>query len=204
MRIDLDDLVRPARAPRVTVDDVRPIVQEDLSVLQEARGSEAPPLKRLRYKHHSLARALADGLSETEAGLVAGYDSNYVSILKQDPAFRDLVAFYRGEHAQAYDAVHATVAGLSLKAAEELDRRLEEEPHKLGAAFLKDLMVVGLDRTGHGPTQTQVQRVELNFAQRLEEARKRAQFTLPAAYGRGGLPHAPDTVDADFEVLGDD
>jgi hypothetical protein len=196
MELRLEDLVRPPRAEPLVVEDVRPIARDDLAGLTEARGSEAPPIKKLRYKHHSLARALADGLSEREAGLVAGYTLSRVSILKNDPAFKDLITFYQGQHRDYRDIVQEKNSQVTLAALEELDTRLssKEQRKKIGTSLLSDIATRGLDRMGYGPQTRQNVTVDLNFATRLEGARKRIGQE-PEGQRR------PDTLDADFEVV---
>src|ERR1700735_5036318 len=76
------------------VDDLRLLKREDLHLLTEARPMR--PLDSLRDNHHRIARAVASGIPNGEVAALCGISYNRVSSLKQDPAFNELVAHYRG------------------------------------------------------------------------------------------------------------
>jgi hypothetical protein len=61
-----------------------------------------PTVQRLRDTHHGLARALAAGHTQVEAGRIAGYTATRVHMLMQDPAFQELVASYRAVNDEAF------------------------------------------------------------------------------------------------------
>lgn len=172
------DIIRTtgrAQAAPPTMEPLGEIAVSDLALLSEEKGSRPPPLKRLRDRHHALARVLASGKSEAEAAAIVGYDISRVSILKNDPAFNELLEFYRADVNRAYASMHEQLAGLSLDAVTELRERLEEAPEKLSVAQLVELTKMGADRTGFGPSQKVEQNVNINLASRLEEARRRVR-----------------------------
>lgn len=155
---------------------VRELDECDIVLLQEDRGSVAPPLKRLSERHHALARCLASGMSDSEAAITCGYVASRVSILKADPAFIELLAFYRQSVDGKYLDMHGVLAGLSLDAAMELRERLEldisADEKKISVGQLMELTKLGADRTGFGPQSSQLN-VNVDMAGRLQAARER-------------------------------
>lgn len=165
------------RATRpLTAVQVRPLDECDLALLGEEKGTKPTPLKRLSERHHALARCLASGMSEGEAAITCGYVGSRVSVLKADPAFQELLAFYRQGVEGKYLDMHGVLAGLSLDAAVELRERLEADMQAdektLSTGQLIELTKLGADRTGFGPQSSQVN-VNVDLAGRLQAARER-------------------------------
>jgi hypothetical protein len=178
MGLDLDiaAIQRPGRRPAPLHGSVvRTLAPEDLRLLSEARGIEAPPLQRITERHHALARALASGLSEGEAAALVGYDQSRVSILKGTPAFRELLELYRERKDAEFAEMHSMLAGLSKDAALELRARLEDNPEQLSVGQLLQTLQLTADRTGFGPTSKQETTVRIDLSARLEAARARAR-----------------------------
>ena len=171
------------RATRdVTSTFVRELEPSDLVLLREEKGSKTSPLKRLSERHHALARNLAGGMAPGEAALMCGYVATRVSILLDDPAFRELVAFYRRDVNAQYRDLHQRLSGLALDAAEELAERLEEEPEKISVGQLMELTKMGADRTGFGPQSSSTNiNVNVDLAARLQRARERVDQRRLAA-----------------------
>lgn len=155
---------------------VRELDATDIALLQEEKGSKAAPLKRLSERHHALARCLASGMEPGEAAFTCGYVPSRVSILQADPAFQELLAFYRQSVETKYLDMHGVLAGLSIDAAMELRERLETDieadEKKISVTQLMELVKVGADRTGFGPQSSQVN-VNVDLAGRLQAARER-------------------------------
>lgn len=155
---------------------VREIDACDIALLGEEKGSKAPALKRLSERHHALARCLASGMEESAAAVTCGYVLSRVSILKADPAFQELLAFYRADVSSKYLDMHGVLAGLSLDAAMELRERLEidieADEKKISVTQLMELTKLGADRTGFGPQSSQLN-VNVDLAGRLQAARER-------------------------------
>lgn len=171
---------RGRAAKPVTATVVRPLDETDLVLLQEEKGSTAPALKRLSDRHHSLARCLASGMSEGDAAIHCGYVLSRVSILKADPAFQELLSFYREDVNAIYRDVHEELSGLARDAAVELHARLEDDMQadagekKINVNQLLEIAKMGADRTGHGPQSATLNtNVNIDLAGRLEAARKR-------------------------------
>lgn len=161
-----------ASVPLVTR-EVRELVPEDIALLGDERGIKPLPIKRISERHHALARALASGTPSGEAAIVVGLTPSRVSILLDDPSFKELVAFYRTKVEAQYIGMHEVLAGLSKDAALELQRRLEEEPDDLTVNALVEITKMGSDRTGFGPKSTQDVNVNVGLSARLQEARER-------------------------------
>lgn len=178
MAMPFPEIIRTTgRAARVvSAVQVRELDSADIALLAEEKGSKAAPLKRLSERHHSLARCLASGMAEGDAAINCGYVPSRVSILKADPAFQELLAFYRHDVNSKYLDMHGVLAGMSLDAAMELRDRLESdieaEEKKISVGQLLELVKVGADRTGFGPQSSQVN-VNVDLAGRLQAARER-------------------------------
>lgn len=184
MDLELDVLRTRGRAAKpVAVEVVRELCDEDLKLLAEEKGSKPLALQRLSYRHHALAKALARGVPPGEAALIHGYSIGRVSILSGDPAFKELIDFYKSAIVDpAYEKVVAEnvnlqerLTGLAVDAIEELRIRVEDSPEDLTPGQLIEMSKLGADRTGHGPQTTSNQNVNVNvnLASRLEAARKR-------------------------------
>lgn len=172
MDLPLDIVGTAARAPLFAEAD-RPLAEADLVLLGTERGTKAPPLKRLRERHHALARHIASGMQYKDAAAICGYELSRVSILLADPSFKELVEFYSADVKRRYAAMHDVLAGLSLDAALLIRERLEEHGEEIPITTLNELVKMGADRTGTGPSSKQEVNVNVNLASRLEEARKR-------------------------------
>lgn len=152
----------------------RPLRGADLALLAVPATIQPVPIKRLSERHHGLARLLAAGVAPSEAAAVMGYELSRVSILQGDPAFEELVSFYRGKVDGEFAETMGQLAGMSKDIIIELRNRLEDEPEKFKVADLKDLLTATLDRTGFGPT-SKSEVTNINLSGRLDEARRRAQ-----------------------------
>lgn len=163
------------RAERPVVFEVgRELEPEDLELLsEEGRAQPVPQLTKLRERHHTLAKMLAQGTPEGEAAIACGYALSRVSILKADPSFRELVAFYRQGVQERYYDMHEAAAALGRDAIEELHERLEEDPESFSIGQLMTLSSTMMDRTGHGPSSSTNVNVNIGLADKLEAARKR-------------------------------
>jgi hypothetical protein len=176
--LDLDLGMTPRTRGRaakpVTVSVVRELEVEDLEYLNTVeRGSVAPPIKSLRARHHALAKCLAQGMSDGDAAIMCNSNLSRVSILKGDPAFQELVSYYRKGVEDEYYGMHEQLAGIAKDALGELSDRLEEHPDDFSVGQLMELGKMGADRTGFGPTsKTQVD-VRHGLADKLDAARKR-------------------------------
>jgi len=177
LEIELTAL-RGRKPVEVVAAEVGQLVPADLALLGVERGVQPKPLKRLMERHHALARVLASGTSPADAAIMCGYTVSRISILQSDPAFKELVDFYRREVNLQYTGLHERMAGLAQDAVEELRERLEETPEEISTGQLVDIVKLTADRTGHGPQTTANVNVNIGLAERLEAARRRYQTQI--------------------------
>jgi hypothetical protein len=111
-------------------------------------------LKKIRGSHHEAARLVGLGKDNSEIALITGYTPQRVVQLRHDPAFQELVTHYQGQVEDLYFDTHRRLAGFTNDAMEVLHERILEAPEKVKTSDLKDLLTLGLDRTGFGPKST--------------------------------------------------
>lgn len=180
-KIDFDLDLSPAvlrgnaGAP-LTVEVVREITPADLHLLATAnRQTKVPELKRISDRHHMLARLLAAGVPDNEAALTCGYEAPRVWILKNSPAFQELLDLYREQVQEHYIGMLDHMAGLGRDALLELRDRLEDNPEDFSIDDLRKILNDMGDRTGAPRKSEQHREVTVNLGDRLEAARERAR-----------------------------
>jgi hypothetical protein len=183
----------------------RDLNKGDLDLVQNPpeKGILTNPVVRLRNSHHMLARLLAAGRRPGECALMTGYSPSRISILQNDPAFQDLLAYYSANTEAKYLDVHERLATLGLASIDELQERLEENPDKFGNKDLLALAEFSMDRsvtkdqrkTGGGGTPS----ISVTFV---------GQAATPPVLPHGGpqstpLPSfsRPQVIDLDGEAL---
>lgn len=181
--IDLMDLdlgldlgrVGPGRqAKQITASFLRELEPADLLIPASA-VQKAPQVTQLRDRHHALARVLATGTSEGEASVVTGYSLSRISILKADPQFQELVAFYRETALEVVADFRQRMAMVGITATEVLSERLEDSPDEVPTGLLNDIVKTMADRTGHAPAKGPTAQVSIHvdLQDRMERARAR-------------------------------
>jgi hypothetical protein len=126
----------------------RHLNETDIAELWNAqRDNTGPKIKALRYNHHVLAKAVAAGKSGIECANLTGMSQTYISILKNDPAFQELVSFYADEMNELYVDVHQRMATLGTSILEELTERFEADPDKFTKRELLDMFTAMADRS---------------------------------------------------------
>lgn len=175
MEIDFPLRTRGRAARQIAASVVRELDQGDLGLLSVEKGAAQPQaLKRLGERHHALARNLSAGMKPGDAARIAGLCPSRVSILQADPAFRELMSFYRDDVTAQYRDLHQRLSGLALDAADELAQRLEDEPEKVSVGQLMEVVKMGADRTGYGPQSSSTNiNVNVDLANRMKMARER-------------------------------
>ena len=176
---------RPGRpAIDLEVVGVGELTVEDLAALTSGGGLKAIPIKKLSERHHALARSMAAGMGQKEAAYQHAYTPTRVGMLMRDTAFIELVEHYRTIPDAMYADLHERLSGMSIDAADEITRRMEDDANredgvdpKISLGQLRDIMVVGADRTGFGPaTKSTHLHIHANLAEKLEAARKRVEI----------------------------
>lgn len=138
---------RPARPVALEVE--RELTEEDLEALESkdspALSAAQGTLASISFAHHQLARLVAQGLPNPEVSLLTGYSTAYISLLKGDPAFAELLAYYALQEEAKHVDVMERMRTLGLSTMDELQRRLAEEPDgwtKRELMELAELMLV--------------------------------------------------------------
>lgn len=137
---------------------VRSLGEADLPLLRNppSQGSRAPTVQKLSHSHHALARELAKGtVSDAEAGLIAGYSLSRISILRGDPAFRELLVHYETQRELVFVDVLERMRLLGMNSVEELQDRLENKPEEFSARELMELTELMLVKGRAGPGSRQ-------------------------------------------------
>lgn len=149
---------RGRKRKEVSADYDRDLEQKDIETLALLKdgdlGARTPPLQKLRHRHHHLARALAQGASEAEASLITGYQVASISILKNDPAFKELLGYYQAQKEEILVDFFERLKMLGLHTVDELLDRLDARPDEFSNEELQKLLEAAADRTGFGPTKS--------------------------------------------------
>lgn len=146
--MDLELEVVPPLVAAVARDLTRAELEET-----KPKGVSPPPIAKLRDTHHALARAIASGLKDVQVSALTGYSQSRISILKGDPTFAGLIAFYRDNLDEVYLDLHKRMADLSGSVLTELQERFEEDPDKFSLTFLHDFFKTLSDKTLGKPTR---------------------------------------------------
>lgn len=119
---------RPAAGP-LEIRVVRSLGEEDLEELARPGPVSSPVQKvaQLRHSHHQLAQLLAKGMDQTDASLITGYSPAYISSLKQDPAFAELLATYGKEREAIFVDVLERMRMLGISSLDMLQAKLDDE-----------------------------------------------------------------------------
>jgi hypothetical protein len=142
---------RPAPRP-VNMTMLRELDEGDLpDLLNPPPQPQVTTIARLRHRHHSAARLLAEGRKPQEVALITGYSFGHINGLQSDPAFEELVHYYSTQLDAKYINVHERLAALSAAAVEELQDRMETAPDKFTKRELLEVASMALDRTGFAP-----------------------------------------------------
>ncbi len=118
---------------------VRPLDENDVAALAAPPPMKTPSITTIKHSHHQLAQLLAQGRSNAEASLMTGYSQTRISILKSDPAFCDLLAYYSSQRDAIFVNVLERMKVLGLSTLDELTRRLEESGDRFSARELMEL-----------------------------------------------------------------
>lgn len=156
------------RAAPISMNVVRELTLEDLLTAAPPDAKQLA-VKALRQSHHQLAKILSQGISNTEASIITGYNPERISMLKSDPSFKELLAYYTAMEKEQYITARADMAerlkSFGFDTIEELQKRLDEQPETFTNIELMKAMELVTDRTGHGKTAT----INTNHVHSLDE-----------------------------------
>jgi hypothetical protein len=161
-------------------------------------------LKKVREKHHSVARLIASGgMSQRMVATITGYTEGYLSVLLNNPAMIELVEMYRIQSGAANAIITEKLKTVGGKALEKLEGKIDAGD--LNANELIQAAKLGMDRAGHGPTSSSRHVEEKHLVDHAEltrlhnEARRgSAEYTVPVEQVRKALTDArpaPETSD---------
>lgn len=180
LNLELSPALRNAPAP-LLAEVTRELTPTDLDEIGRTAGRPPgkSPLKRLSDRHRNLARVLASGQhSDREAAVICGYTPENIYLLRKDPAFMNLLEFYRNQVDYDLRQVHERISGVTVEALDLITERLEdeEERKKITTNQALEIAKMGADRIGHGPQSSSVQvNINANLADRLKAAREQAK-----------------------------
>ncbi len=128
------------------IDVIRALTPSDLPNIQNPPAScEIVPLVRnLRSSHHRLAELVAAGRPPAEIAIITGYSPSYISSLKGDPAFAELVAYYDLQRESIFADAMERLKLLGLDAIEKLQERLNDPEKNWTNKELMDLVDMAL------------------------------------------------------------
>lgn len=164
---------------KVTAEIVRELTPADLALLQVERQTKAKPLQRLRDSHHRVARCFAAGMRAQQVSMQTGYSLSRLSILAADKSFQDLIEVYRKAGEEAYTEYSDLAMENMIRGERIIADSLEAagdtaEPLPLGELRpVLDIVADRADRFGY-PRKTTAVNVNVDFAGKLESARRRS------------------------------
>lgn len=128
---------------------LRDLNERDFELLKNppTLGVTTEHLQRITARHHSLARLLAEGRSAVECSAITGHSQSRISILQDDPAFAELIEFYKSQVREVYLNVHERLAALGISCLEELQARVEENPSEFTPRELREIMATAFDKS---------------------------------------------------------
>lgn len=207
--MDLSEIVVPegllARPTMITCTIEGSLDEEDLRALIMAPGdvssAEDDPndLKKIREKHHHVARLVAGGMQQRMVASITGYTESYISILLNNPSMQELVELYRIKDGYASDLAVEKLKAVGLKALERLDEKLDADG--LSNLELLSAAKLGLDRSGHGPQSKQAVISEQHIIDHArlaelnaEAKRRNAEYIVPQEEIRATIAEAAERL----------
>jgi hypothetical protein len=149
--VDLDAVFGSAQGRRgapLVIEVVRGLTVEDVpAVLASQARASGQSLVRVTTAHHRLAQLIAQGKDNTEVSMMTGYNPAYLSRLRSDPSFAELVSTYAAERQLVFADVLLRMKDLGLSSLDELQARLADEPEKWTKRELMDLAELCLQPT---------------------------------------------------------
>ena len=139
----------------VSLTYVRDLLETEKPPIIEGHINARSPVRRMRDSHHGLARAIASGMKPVEASRITGFNHHYITELcDHDPAFQELLAFYREEVNKEHADLRERLVTLALDISQEIQDRIRDAPETFSNGDLRQFLTALADRTGHGPSST--------------------------------------------------
>lgn len=130
----------------LSIELIRALTPADLEAIQNPPdgGAVLPVVTQLRSSHHRIAELIAAGRAPEEIAIVTGYTGGYISRLKGDPAFNELVAYYEFQKKEIFADAMERLKLLGLDAVEKLHERLNDPEKSWSNKELMDLVDMSL------------------------------------------------------------
>lgn len=145
--LDLGSGVGGRRKPEpLEIELIRSLTPSDLAAIQHPPAGTAiiPMVRQLRHSHHRLAELVAAGRPPAEIAIITGYSPSYISGLKGDPAFNELIAYYEFQKREIFADAMERLKLLGLDAVEHLHARLNDPEKTWSNKELMDLVEMSL------------------------------------------------------------
>lgn len=135
---------------------LRDLTEADLLAAERITPQKQQPTSvgKIRTSHHSVARMVAIGKPVVEIAATVGRDPSGIYKLLHDPAFQELVSYYRSMTDEVQIDTARRIAGMTNDAMEVIHERILENPERVKTEELIKVVTMGLDRTGFGPKTT--------------------------------------------------
>jgi hypothetical protein len=104
-------------------------------------------VQELRSAHHLLAKTLAEGVEPQAAAARCGMTMARVRKLQDDPTFRELLEYYKGQQEELFAHVKDRLAALGMTFVDVLQERVLDKPEKFTNRELMDFAKEFLERT---------------------------------------------------------
>lgn len=144
---------RGAVAEPLVMEVARELTAEDVRRLGAGPKVGVPVLQRIRATHHRQAALLAEGKSVTDVAMIVGCTTARITQLQNDPAFAELVIYYRDQilTAQISDAARLKdkIIDVGEMAVNELAERLEDDDRRrrMHVGDVRKIAEFAMDRT---------------------------------------------------------
>jgi hypothetical protein len=143
---DTFSMSRKGQAPEALhLEVLRELTPEDFDSALPRVGPA--PIKSLRQTHHLAARLMAEGRPNIEVSAITGYTQARISTFRSDPAFAELLEYYKAQVSASYANVHERLATFGFSCLEEAQQRLEEAPEDFSLQELRQWMTATFDRS---------------------------------------------------------
>lgn len=146
-------------------------------------------VKKFRDTHHLMARMFALGMRPGEVADRMGYSLSRISILRNTPAFEELIQSYRGEVDAAWrqrqdEYIEIVTRTKMIAARMKLDRieTAEENGEEIPLGTLLRIEGDAADRTGYAKRTVNVN-VNLDLVAKLDRARERSKKVMKEIEG---------------------
>lgn len=186
-------VAKGAVAEPIRILSVRDLTAADLEKLRAPRHTPSR-LAKIRDSHHALARALVSGCSYDVAAEMTGYSISRIALLKNDPAFQQLMADYRTQIHEVFlanqDEYLKLLTSNQMRAERMISDKLDDAEEEETLPEYRTLLAIArdaADRTGYGKHTTQTN-VNVDFASKLEAMVRRSGVTIEGASAPSSMP----------------